>query len=625
MSLTPFIQHLQNAPLRGLAEQLQRVIGSDNEHGPCVYFAASYEKLRRIAATGAILPRNAVQDLPAETEISATGVQARRKEVFLGDGHRRSQPKETHDCLNFFFNPYNSTLFAFARNQLIIGGLPLELGILEIPLERISGLLHQRRGGWACSKQNIATGGYTSGLFSQITGEWPWAAILDGSDDHQAEQARAAEFLLWMQGGRSSCSSGLPVDTVSRVLIPEGSPLDAFDNCPHVVFHKIPETQALLGYEKHLQNFDRFAPFGLFPLLAGFQTAVSQLPIQLELQSFATPHLAASDLHGIPHVSRVMLWTHYLSQPTLLQLIGEDANVYENLAGDALLAAAIHDLQRQTDSEDDQHGENAAEHYSALITAHCSNDPVRVSRIKSAVTWHCRDDALCPEPDNLVFKILKDADALDRGRFAGPCEGTNFQGQGCNSQYCKRHSGCAHKTLRLRYERIPTNNADWPFRKNLAMAAWNLARATSTAPWDFNSPSQFLERWLQLGQERLEDDFPSQSLRESKAAKSTEQVKISSVIPAKVPTPEGATEPHFVIDSQTIVYVGTWIDHSTYGIGRVLKINTRPDNANSHRVWFARNNTVLASHPLTRIETMVIPEDRVPAEVRATCPKPPWY
>lgn len=516
MLLSPLIQHLRDDPLGGFVAQLQRAIGSDGEHGPCVYFAAPYAKLRRIAASGHILPRNAVQDLPAETEISATGVQARRKEVWLGNGHRRFQPKETHDCLNFFFNPYNSTLFAFARNQMIMCGLPLELGILEIPLARVSELLQQRGGGWACSKRNVASGGYTSGLFSQVTDtdDWPWAAVLDVSDGHQAEQARAAEFLLWLGGGLGSCSSGLPVGAISRVLHPEASPLDAFENCPHVVYRKSTDIDSLLSHEQHLKRFDQYAQFGLFPTLADFQTSVSQIPIQLGLDSFANPHLATSNIHGVPHVTRVMLWTHYLSQPSLLLLIGVDTDGSENLARDALLAAAIHDLRRESDSEDDQHGEHAAEHYSDLIAAHCANDLSRVNRIKSAVIWHCRDDAVCPDRDNPLYKILKDADALDRGRFSAPCEGTDFRGQGCDVPNC-RHTGCAHKTLRLGYDKIPTQNVDYPFRKNLAWEAANVANATRTSPWNYEAPGEFLVRWLNLGRERIsrqtletKDDIP---------------------------------------------------------------------------------------------------------------------
>lgn len=47
MPLSPLIQHLRDDPVGGLVTQLQQAIGSDGEHGPCVYFAATYEKLRR--------------------------------------------------------------------------------------------------------------------------------------------------------------------------------------------------------------------------------------------------------------------------------------------------------------------------------------------------------------------------------------------------------------------------------------------------------------------------------------------------------------------------------------------------------------------------------------------------
>jgi hypothetical protein len=99
--------------------------------------------------------------------------------------------------------------------------------------------------------------------------------------------------------------------------------------------------------------------------------------------------------------------------------------------------------------------------------------------------------------------ILKDADALDRGRFAGPCAGTDFNGTGCDSDYCSKHSGCAYHTLRLNYEGIESPDIDWPFRLNLALAAMNLARATNTSPWDFNAPVPSLIRWIRLGQERI--------------------------------------------------------------------------------------------------------------------------
>lgn len=504
MSFAPLIRHLQSDPVvRPLVEELQQAIGTEGTYGPCVYFASSYEKLERISETREILPRNAVQGNSANTEFSATGVQARRKNVFLGDGYQIFEPKKTHDCLNFFFNPYNSTLFAFARNLLIRGGLPLKLGILEIPLDQIDVILRNRGGKWACSDKNIAKGAYTSGLFSKVTKNWHWDTILDCSEEHQIKPQRAAEFLLWMKGGSGLCSSGLPIKTVSRILIPKNSPLDAFNNCSHVVFLKSPDQYKLLKHDDLLNKFDNSQnnKFKLFPKFTGFLQSVSELPIKLELNCFANRDLATSNIHGIPHVNRVMLWTYYLSQPSLLEKMGEQSD--KNLAQDALLAAAIHDLRRETDKEDTKHGEKAAKYYSKKIADHCSHDTNRINRIMSAVTCHCKDDTCCEDPNDPVFKILKDADALDRGRFAGPCDGSDFRGRGCNNKYCLEHKGCVHKTLRLRYEKIETDDPNWPFRKKMAMAAWNVAHATQTAPWDFDEPEALLVEWLQCGRKRL--------------------------------------------------------------------------------------------------------------------------
>ena len=44
----------------------------------------------------------------------------------------------------------------------------------------------------------------------------------------------------------------------------------------------------------------------------------------------------------------------------------------------------------------------------------------------NAVTYHCKNDTDCPDK-NLLWKLLKDADSLDRGRFGAP-----WISKGCN-------------------------------------------------------------------------------------------------------------------------------------------------------------------------------------------------
>lgn len=109
-------------------------------------------------------------------------------------------------------------------------------------------------------------------------------------------------------------------------------------------------------------------------------------------------------------------------------------------------------------------------------------------------------------------------------------------------------------------------------------------------------------------------------------AEKARALDLISNAPSKKPLPTSpvAKDPHFVIGSHTVVRVGSWIEDSNYGIGRILKLNTRPGYADSHRVWFAKSNTILASQPLRGRVTKVLAETRVPPDILAACPPPPW-
>jgi len=56
----------------------------------------------------------------------------------------------------------------------------------------------------------------------------------------------------------------------------------------------------------------------------------------------------------------------------------------------------------------------------------------------SAVIYHCKEDSECPDKD-LVWKILKDADSLDRGRFGHPqgLSGIKKKSKGCDVNYLR--------------------------------------------------------------------------------------------------------------------------------------------------------------------------------------------
>ncbi len=255
----------------------------------------------------------------------------------------------------------------------------------------------------------------------------------------------------------------------------------------------------MLKAENNLHSFiHSYRIAGLPEAARTFLTASSHLPFQLGLQHFDHATIGSSDLHGIPHVTRVLFWCHVLTGTKLAPQILGNRFSDPSLPHDALLAALLHDLCRRSHAEDISHGEEASRKYAALIKQACGGDAVRAVRISEAVTYHCRDDYR--NRNNPVYCILKDADALDRGRFAPPCSGHDFKGKYCSSPQCY-HDGCAYNTLRLNYDSVQSSNVDFPFRKDMAIAARNLAAATETICWDYEDPIRFFASWLLKSQQ----------------------------------------------------------------------------------------------------------------------------
>ena len=80
-------------------------------------------------------------------------------------------------------------------------------------------------------------------------------------------------------------------------------------------------------------------------------------------------------------------------------------------------AALLHDLARDSHTEDAEHGQAAVttKRYRLWAERVLTGDDALHS-CYNAVTTHCRSDDVC-EPKDATWCVLKDADALDRGRF----------------------------------------------------------------------------------------------------------------------------------------------------------------------------------------------------------------
>lgn len=121
--------------------------------------------------------------------------------------------------------------------------------------------------------------------------------------------------------------------------------------------------------------------------------------------------LKDSEKHTKAHCARVLLYA---------LLIAEKMDLSPELR-DALGAAAVfHDSRRQDDWLDVGHGQRAADYYKEF----CRTNPlVYDERVYRIIAYHDREDALGEaalsdlEHGVLLYRIFKDADALDRFRL----------------------------------------------------------------------------------------------------------------------------------------------------------------------------------------------------------------
>ena len=149
-----------------------------------------------------------------------------------------------------------------------------------------------------------------------------------------------------------------------------------------------------------------------------FSSCVDQLPIRLSKDLFY-PNMINS-YHGIAHTARVLLATHLLCNVIEMSEVERKA---------CCIAAIIHDLGKMNDREGAEHGYNSMLLYEEKIKSIIDNVQLQ-SRTLNAIRYHSVEDKDCPEEvkQDVIWKVLKDADALDRSRFAG---------KGCDKSYLR--------------------------------------------------------------------------------------------------------------------------------------------------------------------------------------------
>ena len=115
-------------------------------------------------------------------------------------------------------------------------------------------------------------------------------------------------------------------------------------------------------------------------------------------------------IHGITHVTRVLVWAEQLA--AWMHDHGRPVDVEV-----VRCAAVTHDVGRHDDGRDPEHGRRSARwvraHRAALPVA---LDDQQLGALAYCCEWHVPPDALAPALTNELV-CLKDADALDRVRI----------------------------------------------------------------------------------------------------------------------------------------------------------------------------------------------------------------
>jgi len=151
--------------------------------------------------------------------------------------------------------------------------------------------------------------------------------------------------------------------------------------------------------------------------------------------------------HGISHTTRVLFATWLILQYS--------QDITDDIREAVYYASIIHDLGKTFDKEGPIHGENSAKLYHTKIQQYISDENLQ-NKVLEAVKYHSINDDDCPKEvqNNIIWKILKDADALDRGRFS------------------KRK--CDKSFLRLDVFKTDTGNQIVDFMEKLALQTQNL-------------------------------------------------------------------------------------------------------------------------------------------------------
>ena len=424
---------------------LDGILNANPDHAS-VYYVLPLYNLKKMLRSGGICSRNDMGE--SFVDLSGHNIQSRReRQVSLWRDVQNASRFEVHDCVSFFLNPLNDTFFHFRRNAKVradevhTNEVDTTLCILELGLE---GILNIEDLHWGISDQNIATRNARTTSRLDEYSRFRWDLIYSlrqkqrgiQNDQHSRYRYCSAEFIVHIEKPQEE--RYIPTNLIRRILTLDGDQDKVqlyLEVHPRLISAVNQDTtfsvfdDALYWDKRFLWNLQNLSARFKIPLSC-FCSAVNQLAraktmIGLNLVESYPNSSLANGYHGVSHTIRVMFWVLFLAE--MLRALGEAISDEEIRA--SLFAAFVHDLERIDHSEEKNHGEVAANKYQRFVSEHISIQ--KAESCLNAVRFHCTDAR--PLKPDIVWKLLKDADALDRGRYGPP----------------NRQSGCQLSMLKL--------------------------------------------------------------------------------------------------------------------------------------------------------------------------------
>jgi hypothetical protein len=474
------LDFLATAPLKEAKNELYNLLEADMDEVNVYYLVPLFNLKSIITDRGikcrAMMERDAV-------DLSGHEVQAKRN-LSLKLAQKVSSyakiDKKIHECINFYWNPLNDTFYAFQRNALLLAAYKHNdsHGIVCILEMRLSAFFESDSVYWSTSEQNLASNDFSS-YSKRIYENFDWQTIFTvANEDRDLNKFRSAEFIAFYGDPTLATSDLIPIQFIKRILVPKRYETKVRETLPWIQnqIHPLANTMVFYPEEKllraekeliriidYLQRLPIPIPLSVekfYELINSFSNFGELLGCNLTENHFINRDIAHG-FHGISHITRVMFWVQILCYLTNTPWETEKAIQY---------AAFIHDLCRR-DHRKEEHGSDAARRYEDFLRQKIPKSRLR-SSCMNAVIYHCKDDSECPDKD-LVWKILKDADSLDRGRFGHP--------QGL-SGIRKKSKGCDVNYLRLDILRNSPELAS-----ELAWLAYRVASITQYTKWSENT------------------------------------------------------------------------------------------------------------------------------------------